>query len=63
MFGNGKSTLILKVWVVFMSIAMTTAGFSASINGNYLKATSFKVGLLINFGNKSLEHKRFVYNL
>jgi len=30
---------------------------------NYLKATSFKVGLLINFGNKSLEHKRFVYNL
>ncbi len=26
---------------------------------NYLKATSFKVGLLINFGNKSLEHKRF----
>ncbi len=30
---------------------------------NYLKATSLKVGLLINFGNKSLEHKRFVYNL
>jgi hypothetical protein len=29
MFGNGKSTLILKVWVVFMSIAMATAGFSA----------------------------------
>jgi hypothetical protein len=32
-FGNGKSTLILKVWVVFMSIAMTTVGFSASTNG------------------------------
>ena len=30
---------------------------------NYLKATNLKVGLLINFGNKSLEHKRFVYNL
>jgi hypothetical protein len=29
MFGNGKNTLILKVLVVFMSIAMTTAGFSA----------------------------------
>jgi GxxExxY protein len=28
---------------------------------NYLKATSLKVGLLINFGSKSLEHKRFVY--
>jgi len=27
---------------------------------NYLKATHLKVGLLINFGSKSLEHKRFV---
>lgn len=30
---------------------------------NYLKATGIKVGLLINFGSKSLEQKRFVYNL
>ena len=30
---------------------------------NYLKATKLKVGLLINFGCKSLEQKRFVYNL
>ena len=30
---------------------------------NYLKATDLKVGLLLNFGAKSLEHKRFVYNL
>ncbi len=30
---------------------------------NYLKATGLKVGLLINFGSKSLEHKRFIYNL
>jgi len=29
---------------------------------NYLKATKLKVGLLINFGSKSLEHKRFVHN-
>jgi GxxExxY protein len=28
---------------------------------NYLKASKIKVGLLINFGSKSLEHKRFVY--
>ena len=28
---------------------------------NYLKATGLKLGLLINFGSKSLEHKRFVY--
>jgi len=30
---------------------------------NYLKATGLKVGLLINFGSKSLGYKRFVYNL
>jgi len=30
---------------------------------NYLKATGLTVGLLFNFGSKSLEHKRFVYNL
>jgi len=27
---------------------------------NYLKATQLKVGLLLNFGAKSLEHQRFV---
>ncbi|MCD4804491.1 MAG: GxxExxY protein [Desulfobacterales bacterium] len=29
---------------------------------NYLKASGLKVGLLINFGSRSLEHKRLVYN-
>ena len=29
---------------------------------NYLNVTKLKVGLLINFGSKSLEHKRFVHN-
>ena len=28
---------------------------------NYLKASGLKVGLLINFGTKSLEYKRLVY--
>ena len=30
---------------------------------NYLKATGLKVGLLINFGSKSLQHKRFIFDL
>jgi len=30
---------------------------------NYLKAANHKVGLLLDFGSRSLEHKRFVYNL
>ncbi|NJN26300.1 MAG: GxxExxY protein [Cyclobacteriaceae bacterium] len=29
---------------------------------NYLKATNFKLGLLINFGSPSLEYKRMVYD-
>ena len=29
---------------------------------NYRKATGISVGLLINFGSKSLEYKRFVYS-
>ena len=28
---------------------------------NYLKATRLKVGLLLNFGTRSLEYKRLVY--
>ena len=27
---------------------------------NYLKATGFKLGILINFGEQSLKYKRFV---
>ena len=29
---------------------------------NYLKATKLEVGLLINFGSKSLEYKRLIYS-
>ena len=30
---------------------------------NYLKATQLTIGLLINFGTKSLEYKRLIYSI
>ena len=30
---------------------------------NYLKAIPYKIGLLVNFGSNSLQHKRLIYNI
>jgi GxxExxY protein len=56
-------------FICFDSIVLEIKAISA-ITGNeeaqlinYLKASGHSTGLLINFGARSLEHKRFVYNL
>ena len=49
--------------IVEIKAISTLSGIEEAQLINYLKATGLNVGLLINFGSKSLEHKRFVYNL
>ena len=49
--------------IVEIKAISTLSGVEEAQLINYLKATGLKIGLLINFGSKSLEHKRFVYNL
>ena len=47
--------------IVEIKAISTLSGIEEAQLINYLKATGIKVGLLINFGNKSLEYKRLVY--
>ena len=49
--------------IVEMKAISNLTGLEEAQIINYLKATGLKVGLLLNFGSKSLEHKRLVYNL
>jgi GxxExxY protein len=50
-----------KIIVEIKAISQLTQNEEAQIL-NYLKATKLSPGLLINFGARSLEHRRFVYD-
>ena len=55
-------------FVFFNEIIVEVKAIEGSINDvsisqtlNYLKASGCRVGLIINFGRKSLEHKRLIF--
>jgi GxxExxY protein len=50
-----------KIVVEIKALSQLTSNEEAQIL-NYLKASKLSPGLLINFGARSLQHKRFVYD-
>jgi len=48
--------------IVEIKAISALSGIEESQLINYLKATGLKIGLLLNFGSRSLEHRRLVYN-
>jgi len=66
--GRRLSTTYRADFICFESIVVEIKAIS-KLSGieeaqilNYLKATGHELGLLFNFGTKSLEHKRFVFS-
>ncbi len=49
-----------KIIVEIKALSELTSDHQSQII-NYLKATKLKLGLLINFGSKSLEYQRIIY--
>ncbi|MCK5520905.1 MAG: GxxExxY protein [Candidatus Marinimicrobia bacterium] len=48
-----------KIIIEFKALSHLTSEHEAQVL-NYLKVTNFKLGILINFGEKKLQYKRFV---
>ena len=48
-----------KIIIELKAVSQLNAEHEAQVL-NYLKATGYKLGILVNFGSKSLEYKRLV---
>ena len=51
-----------EIIVEIKTLFMLTGNEEAQVI-NYLKATQLTIGLLINFGTKSVEYKRLIYSI